>query len=365
MKQGYWTKEELAHFALTGNFPETHSQGEGRSVVDELSAHHREHLEKLKFRNIRNPPKQRKPQAYCKHKDGKDNLSYRSLLFNHDALQIQTIYLSSRPLSGTKGYDMASGLDKEETTVYETPDVDYQREACNRAKREIKRRIMHNYGPDMRFVTCTYREPCTDRIENIKNYQKMKLNYFKLYGTLLNVIGVMELHKDKIKYHWHFVLNNGRIDYDEFREKVWGLGAIYVSPVPEPSAHEKASNVADYLVKYIKKDMELVPKHQQRYFCAGTWEKDWSYSIGFGGPLVLTVDAILLYLRSMGVTYHKTRIEPYDGQVIHCITFDSGRFPLLDFSPFFTMTYDSRSCKEPPPKSLTLETVQLEFDHEV
>lgn len=275
-----------------------------------------------------------KEPDYCGH--------LRTLVFNQDSLAISLIYITDQPLTGCKKTTRVN-LDSQEDTVFKEPrDVDYVRESLNRTKKIFRRLIMHNYSSDIRHVTLTYADACHDRDEHFHHLRALALRFRRHYGTDMNYIAVPELHPGGHGWHWHLVLNNGWFDYEHFYRELWKQGIIHVSPVPDSPAFANAGNMANYLVKYIGKDMAHTPTAKRRYTRGGVWKTDWQTTTGFTPESGKTFRKVIALLASLCIPCQSGMFEPYPGQLIHSIMFDSGRYPDLDLSRCF-------KPKGPPP----------------
>lgn len=259
----------------------------------------------------------------------------RQIKFNTGSLAITQLYITDQPLSGsTKSLKL--NLDSlDELIESRISDVDYIQKSLNRTKKIFRRLIMHNYTNETRLVTLTYANACHDRDEHFHYLRELVIRFRQYYNEDMNYIAVPEFHPGGHGYHWHLVVNNTWFDYEHFYRMLWKQGLIFVSEKPSAPAFANAGNLADYLVKYISKDMTHAAVAKRRYTRGGFWSTDWAVSTGFTPESFRTFKKVLAYLASLDVPCQSGRFEPYEGQVIFSIVFDSGRYPDLRLSKCF------------------------------
>lgn len=289
----------------------------------------------------------------------------RDITYNFGARAVSEAFLSYRCMTGPKPGKKLFTDDNKEDMSMDKKEVDYQRESLNRSKKIFRRLLLHNYSDDTFLMTLTYAKGCHDRDEHWHFLHEMVIRFKTVFGFALNYIAIPELHPGGHGYHWHLVINNPYFDYDKFRLQVWRQGFCRASPRPKGLTSALASNLAGYLVKYIGKDMDSAPFAKKRYSRGGVWKTDWQVKDE------VTIDAhrafrkMIAYLASQGVPFLATTFEPFGGQMVHRVIWDSGQYPDLDLSRCYRKPPSSRTYVPHPRKGKDSDYTQEIFQYEV
>lgn len=290
---------------------------------------------------------------------------YKTLTFNFNIFETSSFLEAERPMTGASRSRIftMNDEDKEDKPVKTTEQ--YAVESMNRTRKIFSRIIMHNYSDKTRLGTLTYAQPCHNLDEHWKNLNLMTQRFRKEYNADLNYIAVPELHPGGHGWHWHIVINNNWFDYKVFQAKIWCLGIVMISERPQAATSNDGRNMANYLVKYIGKEIHRSPKYKKRYSRGGDWATDWQVTDGVARGTTSITRRLIAYLASMSIPYRLTTIRPYDGQVIHSTSFASGLYPALPWDTILHPEERLRLCDPPPEKSLTREDNQLGIPYEV
>lgn len=158
-------------------------------------------------------------------------------------------------------------------------EVDRTKEVVKRSMINVNRLINSNLGQNKRvtekFYTFTFKENMQDRQKAISEFNKFIYKLRRKKKKKIDYIATIELQK-RGAIHFHVLFFNLPFTDKEEIETMWGNGFIKIESI-------KNQDVANYIIKYITKDMATGRKQGERRYL---------HSRGLKKPLIEQLDDV-------------------------------------------------------------------------
>lgn len=152
-------------------------------------------------------------------------------------------------------------------------DRDSKQESVNRARRSVLDLVFFGLRSDSKFLTLTFAKATVDRSYVRGCINNMCNRYLLEYGRPLPYLSVLEFHPAGHGYHVHMLVNSPFISQADWQGKLWRQGIVDIRSVRRLDNVDHRIDLANYLLKYLEKDVADLPPGSRRYNVSKSWPK--------------------------------------------------------------------------------------------
>jgi len=187
-------------------------------------------------------------------------------------------------------HERLKGMSKEEVDKYfeekqnlkERDRGNRRIESCMRARNNIRRLALNNFGNHSKFITLTYKKNMQDLQESNKLFKTFILNLKRNVKKDIKYIAVIEF-QERGAIHYHMICDIPYTPHEKLA-KWWKHGSVNIQDI------SKVDNVGAYLIKYMTKNVD-----DERL----VGEKSYLRSRNLDAPVVLYGEDALRVIESM------------------------------------------------------------------
>lgn len=165
-----------------------------------------------------------------------------------------------------------------------------RRTSCNKARNEVRRKVLANFNEHSKFVTLTFREDIRD-VQTANKYFKKFMQRLRYRYKGFKYLAVIEFTKEG-RVHYHMISDLPYIPNKDLAE-IWSNGFVKINDI------RGVDNVGAYMIKYMLKDLDDERlKGNKAYLC----------SKGLKTSSVVRGNIVERVLKSYGITEESKKV---------------------------------------------------------